>query len=272
MEKIDLLENLDRWQASSEGVLANRGPEELFDSSFVEQYSRLHRDLWHRLIHVHGTLSTLERLEKFPFTELYGPHDMEFWRLVKRNFSITAVVMLRALVSDPKPNAHTIRTFHNRIVKGPWLRTEDRELFMRTLQERRFEDVVKVIAGRVEEIRHYIAHRFINKTTGSLDPPTAGVSLKQFRCLFDATHRIFGALSFRSTYITLVGDLTPTTVGGKPQPTCLDTVLMAVLRDSNFVNMPERNPELWAIERQHINPGELGLLNELRQQIGLPTV
>ena len=43
------------------------------------------------------------------------------------------------MVSDPKPNAHTVRTFRKRIVTGPWLHTEDRELFMQTLQERRFD-------------------------------------------------------------------------------------------------------------------------------------
>ena len=139
MEKINLLDDLERWQACSQGVLAHCGPQELFDPTFVERYDQLHRDLWHRLIHVHGTLSTLEQLEKFPFAALYGPHDMEFWRLVTDNFFITAVVMLRALVSDPKPNAHTVRTFRERIVNGPWVRTEDRELFMQTLQERRFD-------------------------------------------------------------------------------------------------------------------------------------
>jgi hypothetical protein len=270
MEKIDLLYDLERWQACSQGVLANRGPREVFDPSFVEQYEQLHRDLWHRLIHLHGTLSTLERLEKFPFAALYGPHDMEFWRLVNHNFFITAVVMLRAVVSDPKPNAHTVRTFRKRIVTGPWLHTEDRELFMQTLQERRFDSVENAVAERVEEIRHCVAHRFIDKNTGSLDEATAGVSLKQLRLLFDATHLIFGALSFGAAYITLVGDLTPTTVGGMPQPTCLDTVLTAVLRDSPFVNRPERRAEWWPMERQYINPEELRLMNELRRQIGLP--
>jgi hypothetical protein len=270
MEKGDLLDDLERWQAGSQGVLANRGPEELFDSCFVQRYKQLHRDLWHRLIHVHGTLSTLERLEKFPFDALYGPHDMEFWRLVNHNFFITAVVMMRALVSDPKPNAHTVRSFCDRIVTGPWLRSEDRELFMQTLQERRFDSIVKAVAERVEEIRHCIAHRFIDKSTGSLEEPSAGVSLKQLRRLFDATHLIFGALSFGGCYITLVGDLTPTTVGGMPQPTCLDTVLTAILRDSYFVNMAERRAEWWPMERQHINPEELRLMNELRGQIGLP--
>jgi hypothetical protein len=174
------------------------------------------------------------------------------------------------LVSDPKPNAHTVRTFRERIVKAPWLRPEDRELFMQTLQERRFDSIVKAVAERVEEIRHCVAHRFIDKNSGNLEKPKAGVNLKQLRLLFDATHLIFGALSFGASYITLVGDLTPTTVGGKPQPTCLDTVLTAVLRDSSFVNRPERRAEWWPMDRQYINPEELRLMNELRRQIGLP--
>jgi hypothetical protein len=258
MEKVDLLDDLERWQACSCAELAELGPDKLFNSSFVDQYQVLHRDLWRRLTHVHGTLATL------------GPGDMEFWRLVTNNFFITAVVMLRALVSDQKPNAHTVWTFHNRIVGGPWLRNEDRDRFMITLQERRFDSVVKAVAERVDEIRHTLAHRFIDKKTGSPEEATAGVSLKQLRRLFDATQRIFGALSFGSSYVTLPGDLAPCTVGGQPRPTCLDTVLAAVLRNSDFVNRPERRAQWWPIERQCINVEELRLLNELRRQIGLP--
>ena len=121
MDKIDLLCDLERWQACSHPVLADRRPHELFEASFVERYERLHKDLLYRLIRVQGTISTLERLRRFPFAVLYSPGEMEFWRLVIENFVDTAVLMLHGLVNDTGPDVHTLTAFRSEIVKGPWL-------------------------------------------------------------------------------------------------------------------------------------------------------
>jgi hypothetical protein len=110
----------------------------------------------------------------------------------------------------------------------------------------------------------------MDRGSGQLDEQVAGISLDELRQLFDATHLVFGALSFGAVFITLVGDLTPTTIGGKPQPTCLDTVLMAVLREISFVYMPERHGKWWPMHRSYMNTDELQTLNDLRRQLGLP--
>jgi hypothetical protein len=166
---------------------------------------------------------------------------------------------------------HTLPAFRSEIVMGPWLREENRDLLKQTLRERKFDVFVDSIAKRVQTIRHNrIAHRLMDRVSGQLDKQVAGISLDELRQLFDATHLLFGALLFGAVFITLVGDLTPTTIGGKPQPTCLDTVLMAVLRDSSFVNMPERRGKWWPMHRSHMSTDELQTLNDLRRQVGLP--
>jgi hypothetical protein len=273
MDKADLLHDLERWQACSHPVLAHCKPQELFDASFVGRYDRLHRDIWYRLIRVHGTIFTLKRLRTFPFDALYAPGEMEFWRLVIENFLDTAVVMLHGLVNDTGASVHSLPTFRSDIMQAPWLRNEHRELLQQTLRERKINAVVDLIAKRVQAIRHSrIAHRLVDRESGSLDESATGVSLDDLRQLLDAAHRIFGALTFGSACVTLVGDMAPTTVGGKPQPTCLDTVLTAVLRDSSVVNTPERRAPWWPMDRKYISPEQLRLMNELRQQIGLPEV
>jgi hypothetical protein len=271
MRKVDLLRDLEKWPAGSHPALANRKPDQLFEPIFVERYKRLHEDLWRRMINLNGTLSTLEQLADFPFGYVYGPGEMEFWRLVAINFFNSTIVLLHALVKDRGSDVHTLPAFCKQITEGPWISEEMKKLFEQTFQERQFDATVESIAHRVRLIRHHrIAHRLIDKTSAGPKEVLADVSLSELRQLYSAAEKLFAALSFGSHCITLAGDLIPTTIGGQPTRTCLDGVLDAIVRADNLVNEPERRGELWAYHRNFIPAEELRVMNELRKRIGLP--
>jgi hypothetical protein len=271
MNRIDYLQNLGKWQASSRPALADANPAALFEPGFVEKYQRLHDDLWSRMIRVHGTLCTLDTLKEFPFNNLYAPEGMEFWRLVMENFVDIACLMLHGLVSDTGSNVHSIKCFRDEIMKAPWLSPEKLELLRKTLKQCKFDAHVQSIAHHVKDIRcNFIAHRLIDRRSGGPFQAIADLSLEEIWRLFDATHSLFGALSFGSAYVTLAGDLIPSTFRGQPTRTCLEEVLDAVLRDSFFVNMPERRGKWWPVHREHMKPKNLQVMNELRKRIGLP--
>jgi len=265
------LTNLDKCHAHSHPELANRNPEELFQLDFVERYKSLHKDLLWRVIRVHGTLFTLEQLIQFPFDLLYAPSEMEFWRLVIGNFVDIGILHLHGLAIDEGREVHSLESFKNMIAKASWLGPDKLELFKQILRERKFDESVKSIAKRVKQIRNSrIAHRLVDTQTRLPKKGLSGVKLEELWDLFEAAHSLFGALSFGSAYVTLAGDLTPSTVGGEPTRTCLDGILDAVLRDSFFVNEPERRAKSWAQHRKHRKPERLGVMNELRKRIGLP--
>lgn len=268
---MNLLKNLEKWQAASHSKLANSKPDELFQEDFVDKYNRLHNNLWSRMIRLHGTIHTLEQLEWFPLDYLYGPHEGVFWHLVTWNFYDIAFLLLHGLYNDSGVDAHTLLSFKNQILQWPWLDSDMLELLIKTLQERKFNKDVQFIATRVKKIRNnIIAHQLMDKQSGELKEELVGTSLNELRQLFDATHAIFGALSFGSAYATLHGDLLPGTIGGKPKRTCLDEVLDAVLRDSYFVNKPEHRKKWWPMERKYIDPEQLKVMNDCRKRIGLP--
>lgn len=220
---------------------------------------------------LHGTIHTLETLADFPFNYLYAPNHMEFWRLVGQNFVEMAIVLLHGLVNDEGRDTHTILKFKGEIATVNWLDANMRELFIRTLRDRKFDSHVESVGHRIKQIRDQrIAHRLIDKQTGYLKDQLAGVSLRELRDLFNAAHSLFGALSFGAGYITLAGDLMPGTTGGKPTRTCLDEVLDAVIRDSGVVNRPERREQWWCMDREHMKSEELQIMNDLRKRVGLP--
>jgi hypothetical protein len=271
MNSDQLLDQLDKWQAVSHPVLTNRKPEELFDRDFAQRYQRLQRNLWARITRLHGTIVTLEEMSEFPFQVLYVPGDMEFWKLTFLNFFDVAILKLHGFVNDGGPETLTLSAFRSEIMKAPWRCQDARNLLRQTLDERSFDGFVKSIAKRVDLIRDtHIAHSLIDKESGNPKGIPDTVNIQEVRQLFDAAHRLFGALSFGSGFGTLAGDLMPCTVGGKAKRTCLERVLDAVLRDSDFVNRPERRKLWWEMERAHMNPDTLRAMNDLRKRIGLP--
>jgi hypothetical protein len=116
MEEIQV----EQWQAMSHPELESWEPSELFDHDFAVLFHELHDDLWRRITRLHGTISTLEELETFPFALVYGPEDMEFWRLVAFNFSDMAIVHLHALIGDQEPDAHTLNSLKNKVARASW--------------------------------------------------------------------------------------------------------------------------------------------------------
>lgn len=268
------LDNQQRGEAGSLTELADRKPDELFEPEFAERYERLQNDLWQRMTRIDGIIVTLETMADFPFNDLYGPNDMEFWRMVGQNFFEMTFVLLHGLVRDEGEEKHTLINFKSEIVnRGSWLDPRMRELFRQKLRDIKFDSGVNSVLKRVKRIRgQRIVHRLFKKQTRELEDQSVRVSFPELKELFVAAKSLFDALSFGSKYETLAGDLMPSKVGGKPTRTCLDKVLDAVIRDSAFVNQPEWKSQWWRDKRKLMAPETLRIMNELRKRVGLPEV
>jgi len=251
--------------------LSDLTPDALFEARFLEKYRRLHSDIWNRMVLINGTVVSLEAVERFPFHYLYAPNEIEFWRLVHYNFSFTACVMLHALVGDQEEDAHTIRRFKNEIANEMhWLDANHRASFFTGLRELAFDDQVNLVK-RVTDLRNNrLAHRLIDRASGDFAKSVSVPSTAELRKLFDQCKSLFDYLSFNLEYVTLGGDYMPSTVGGQPQPTSLDRLFDAMLKDSNVVREPELKEGWWSVMRSHRSPEELSIMNQCRRRIGLP--
>lgn len=267
----DLLRDLSKWQAVSCPDLANKLPSELFEAELAKKYSQLHDLLWKRILHLHGIIASLEKLDGFPFQYLYAPNEMSFWVLVTETFLDQSILHLHGLLEDNGKDALTLRRFRNLMANATWRDGILRDRFRSMLASARFDDSENLVAARISEIRnHRVAHQLVDLETGGLKGVMEGLTLEEIRALFNATHKLFALLSFGSGYVTLPGDMMPATVGGKPTKSCLDLVLDAVLKDSYFVSEPELRKEWWPDEREYIDAEQIRVMNEMRMRIGKP--
>ncbi len=267
----DLYKDLSKWQAYSHPHLANKDVEELLLPDDAKRYKAMHDNLWYRLIHVHESIVALETLQKVANGGLHGTE--EFWDLVRMNFGGMAIVMLNALLSDSGTDSLTIRRLGNLLkTKGgfKWQDEEARDMLTRELKERRFDAHLKELAEHVKQIRNsVIAHVLIDPQTALPKDVMPEITLAELRKLYDATQLLFGAITLGGSRLTLSGDFIPAVSNGQRVPNPLDRVLDAVLKDNDWVNMPERHPDRWYWIRK-CKPETVARVNELRKRIGLP--
>jgi len=245
-------------------------PEEVLRAEKLQSYRELHEDLWDRLIQLHHTIITLEKMEEFPFDLFYPRTEMTFWRTVDWNFLQMAVNLLYGLVDDRTRDAHTLTKFKNKILQ--WVKPEYKEDYQRVLKQAKLNHKAKHIRDRVKQLRHKIvAHRLLARQTGLPHGDVPGISISELRELYDSIEALFVVCCFGEAYLTTTIDYHPeATIGGQPVPSSIDKLLQLVARHSHFVNEPEEEGSRWPVLRKHKSAAELGVLNEWRRKFGLP--
>lgn len=248
-------------------LINDKNPEDVLKPDFLQQYNELHQDIWHRLIQINTNIQILETIQKFPFHRIYYPKENIFWESVYWNFLYTSVALIHTLVTDAGNGEHTLMRFKNRV--RPWLVDSEKPAYQALLKTVKFAREIQAIRQKVAAIRHkVVAHRFLDASPSPQVQSVEGVTVSQLRSLYDVTEKIFCACSFGTEYLTTL--YPKGTCAGKPIEKDIDHILDLIVKDSPWLNHPERRGELWKDERQYKSEEYLNELNTWRQKFGLP--
>jgi len=246
--------------------LHDRQPEEVLLPEHLETYRKQHSDIYQRIVQLHHTIISLERIIDFPFQSLCSPSEMTFWDTVHWNFVHMGVVLLSGLIDDKASGAHDLDQFRTRIFEQ-WIRPGFRDEYRNQRIRTELSSVHRSILDRVKKMRNKIVvHRELERA--SLLPLTSvsGILVRELRELFDAVERQFRACCFCPDVRTTSRDYETTVVDGKRKPTSLDNILDCVARNSKLVNQPEETGQYWAVLREHVSADELRVMNEYRRK------
>jgi len=245
--------------------ITDKKPENVLKPEFVEKYKELHQDIWQRLIQINTNITILEIIQKFPFHNIYYPPENVFWSMVYWNFTYTSVVLMYALVNDDKENRLTILKFRDLLSKD-WLKDNEKQEFYKRAGKFNSGNI-KQVCNKIADMRHkIIAHRIINPD-GTL-PKVTGVTLSEIKKIFNEIETLFRACCFGSEYVTSL--YLNGTCGGKPIEKDIEHILELIVKDSYWLNEPERRKEFWEIEREYKSEEQIKELNTWRQKVGLP--
>lgn len=269
MDRLALLRDPAAWQACSFAPFDALKPQDVFDVEYAHDYVAIHSELWDRFTRLHTRLVVLEQLHAFPFNSIYSPYGMDFWIVASESIFDSSIVLMHSLAKNTDQDECGIQTLESFIRKSPWRDEEKKKLYLATIKPNK-KGTKKDILSRVATARNkHVAHHIfsINNVESR---PAVELRLHELFIAFQELHLRFGLASFGSAYCTLTNDTMPTTQGRSLSRTCLDSVLDAVLKDSDFVNRPERRGAWWSFEKEHMSLESLELLDELRSRVGLP--
>lgn len=240
-------------------------PEEVIKPEFLETYKALHSNIWRRLILVHTNIIILERIEKFPFQHFYAPHENIFWTMVYWNYLYLSILFIYGLVDDTGPDTNTIPQLKRKLWKEGWFKVEHEE-YRQALKKADLHRDVKKIREKLELMRNkVVAHQLLRSVTNIKVP---GVSLLEIRKVYDETEKLFRMFSFGSDYLTTF--YIPGVVGGKPIVKDIDELFDLIVKNSYWLNQPERRAPFWDIQKRYKSPEDIEELNKWRAKFGLP--
>jgi hypothetical protein len=248
--------------------LITKKPEEVFSPDFLPTYTQLHQDIWFRLVHVDANLQILETIGHFPLRRLYAPRNNVFWKMVFWNFVHMSVILLHSLVSDQNKDAHTLPKFRNTVFNH--LRTDSLKLaYRKKLSQTKLDIQLDPIRKKITRIRHeVIAHRLLDTQSCLKTPCIEGVSVSELRKVFEDIKRLFEACSFGCEYFTTF--YPPLVPGHKTPEKDIEKILCLIVKNSNWLNQPERHAPFWQNIKPHKPIENIEELNKWRTKFNLP--
>jgi hypothetical protein len=241
--------------------------EDVLKPEFIQKYKELHEDIWHRLAEINTTITIVETIQKFPFHHFYAPSENVFWESVYWNFLYVAMVSIHAMVNDTGSDTNTLNVFKNKVYQ--WLKDVEKEAYKKNLEDAKFPQDTKTVLEKVTDMRHQLlAHRLLDKS-GHLQNPS-GIAISEIRCAYKDVEKLFHVCSFGAEYVCTL--YLNGTVGGKPIEKDIDLIFELIVKDSYWLNQPERDSILWQYEKNSKTKGEIAELNRYRQKFGLPPV
>jgi len=251
--------------------ITDERPEDVLVSEFLPAYNELHQDIWYRLVHVHTSIMILEKIHEHPLNHIYAPQEMIFWGMVYSNFFGLSVVILYTLVQDQAKHdrtPHTLPAFRDKLLTR-WLRESYIDYFKNTLANAKFDSGIKYIQGKIDHLRNNLfAHRFVNPDGTLSTRSLPNLPLAQLREYYEAVERLFHACSFGTEYFTTL--YPPATVGGKPVKKDIEELLELIVKNSYWLNQPERRAPFWQTQKRYESPEQIEEINKWRTKFGLP--
>lgn len=257
---------------SKQTHLADKDPKEIINESAWEEYSRGLRLIWIELARLNTSLYILRRLIDFP-EDIIARGRGDFMEHIGSVLYESSLLVLSKLITDRGRDLHTLGQFRNLILKE-YLKEDYRRDFQASLRLTSFDKTNATLVARVKNLRNgFVAHLPRSLLDTQSDPlPT--ITFEELQELAQAVNAQFRVVCFNAEYKLLPLVYLPEVRAANPTmpPPDIEYILDLVMRDSFFVNMPERKPRAWQHRRKAMTPEKLDLLNKYRRRFGLPEV
>jgi len=214
----------------------------------------------------------LDKLFDFPSDWILGPEKETFLTLVKVSLFENSLLIISKLTSDTSKDFLTLPRFKNWL--GKQIKEEYRNSFNRSLRENRFNKAIDASLEKVKCIRdNFIAHLIVDENLRPKIPEDIEISLREVNTICKQLNSLFAVLCFGEERLMVPIDYSPIVqhpVGSDPRSD-IEYLLDLIVQDSYLFKMPEESP-YWEIEKEHLDPEAINIINKYRKKFGIPEV
>lgn len=249
--------------------ISNLNAKDALEEMGLDEYKTGMEFFYSELVELNVIVYLAEQIVNFPFDLFTHPDKTIFFSMVMRSFHDSAILIITRLATDQKGDLYTLPRFKNRALE--LVKPEFKDSFRIRLKEARFDQAVDALLEKAKELRrNRIAH-----TTRDLISENIKVSrptISEIRRLRDALNSLLDAISFNVSNMMLPIPYNPN-VSYPPHSshkTDIEELLDYIAKNSNLLNMPEKNPERWTRKRAHLSGEKINKINFYRRKFDLP--
>lgn len=234
----------------------------------IEEYQRGMEFFFKELVNLNFDIYIVEQILNFPFILFVGPEKTIFFSRVVDNFLNTAILTISKVATDNGTDLFTLRGFRNRVLQ--LVRSEYQSEFRSMLRQSRFDPTTEEMLQRARNLRNgRIAHA--TQALAFLIPEQDRVDFREIVHLKDILNNQLDVLSFNTENMMLPIEYDPRVQHPKgiAHTSDIEDLLNSVAHSSYLLHMPERQPEVWAIQRTHLSEMQINQVNHYRKKFGL---
>jgi hypothetical protein len=245
-------------------------PKDLIAPPWLATYERNIDAIWGQLVTLNSSIFVLEKISPFRF-DLFVIGRKHFWDLVEHALVETCVLVIWRIGVDCHEEGLTLQQLKHCVQNN--LLPQYTAAFNELAKTSWLPQKVSRIEPKIKEIRdNYIAHFNLTKHV----KPTSEVvgarslllsELKGFR---DTLNSYFELLCFGHGRAMLPIEYWPDEKRPASFECDVEELLDGVARNSDWLNLPENHPELWAVHKPEQSEKDLRILNQYRTKFGLP--
>jgi len=247
-------------------------PREVLHEEAIPEYER-GMDFFYlgQLVPLNANIYIIEQVLEFPFELFVSPEDTIFFRLLVDNFYNTGLLTITRLATDSGKDLYTLLQFKNWVAQQ--VKDEFKEDFQKHLKQAKFDKKTQEMLEKARGLRNTsVAHIKRDLVLGNIEQDR--LNFVELKALRDALNVLLKALSFNKERLMLpiqyhLGVVHP---AGADSRSDIQRILDNIARDSNMLNLPEKNPHHWAAFRKNLSEENLRTINKYRAKFGLPEV
>lgn len=235
----------------------------MLDEEALAEYWEIRDLLYEYVLQLNANIYIVEKIFKFPFT-LFDKRMPRFFSMVVNNFLNIAVLNIINLVGDAKSDFHTLTYFKNELHLR-FLKPKYRTAFLKHLKAIKFDKETTALLQKAKALRDgRLAH-----VKREYDADSTRLSLEEIRVLRDEVNELFDGLSFNEWSAKLPWNYyDDNSVLGARYPSDIEEILDSYARDSNLLNLPERQPAMWSLVQEELIDSDIDRLNDFRRKFG----